>query len=98
MRTELEQQDIEAIAQRVAEIITPVLARASKGKGEDTILDVQGLADYLKVDSSWIYKQVQYGSLPHTKMGKYLRFSRVTIDKHLERSTIQATSPLKLTR
>jgi excisionase family DNA binding protein len=97
MRTELEAQDIDAIAQRVFDLLKPALSSTGK-KSDDTILDVQGLADYLKVDTSWIYKQVQYGSLPHTKLGKYLRFSKAAIDKHLERSSIQATSPLKLTR
>lgn len=96
MRTELEPQDIEAVAQRVAEVLAPALSRVSKSKGDDTLFDVKGLADYLKVDPSWIYKQVQYGSLPHIKLGKYLRFSKAAIDKHLEKNTIPATSALKI--
>ena len=96
MRTELEPQDIEAIAQRVAEVLAPAIARVSRSKGDDTLFDVKGLADYLKVDPSWIYKQVQYGSLPHIKLGKYLRFSKATIDKHLEINTIPATSAVKI--
>lgn len=97
MRTELEAQDIEAIAQQVYDLLRPALSNTGK-MSDDSIFDVQGLAEYLKVDESWIYKQVQYGSLPHTKLGKYLRFSKAAIDKHLERSSIQATSPLKLVR
>ena len=98
MRTEFEPQDIEAIAKRVIELLTPAITRSSKGSVNDTIFDVQGLAGYLHVDASWIYKQVQYGSLPHIKLGKYLRFSKVAIDKYLERSTVQATSPVKQTK
>lgn len=96
MHTELEPQDIEAIAQRVAEVLAPALSRVSRSKGDDTLFDVKGLADYLKVDHSWIYKQVQHGSLPHIKLGKYLRFSKAAIDKHLEKNTIPATSALKI--
>ncbi|MGD0819561.1 MAG: helix-turn-helix domain-containing protein [Desulfomonilia bacterium] len=97
MRTELEAQDIEAIARRVYDLLRPALSNNGK-RYEDTIFDVHGLADYLRVDTSWIYKQVQYGALPHTKLGKYLRFSKAAIDKHLERSSIQVTSPIKLAR
>lgn len=44
MKTELESQDIEAIAQRLAEIIRPLLARNGRAEAEDTIFDAQGLA------------------------------------------------------
>ncbi|MDA8170508.1 MAG: hypothetical protein M0Z48_01585 [Nitrospiraceae bacterium] len=42
MKTELESQDIEAIALRVAEIFKPMPARSSR-PADDTIFDVQGL-------------------------------------------------------
>jgi hypothetical protein len=53
VKIELEPQDIEAIAQRVTELLKPILAHR-KGEAEDTIFDVQGLAEYLKVSLKWI--------------------------------------------
>lgn len=90
MKTELEPQDVEAISQRVLELLAPIIAKASTGKEPDTILDVEGLAGYLKVDPSWIYKQVQLKAIPYIKTGKYIRFRKSAIDKYLERNTVRA--------
>lgn len=92
MRTELEEHDIEAVAQKVIELLTPIINRQNKGNGTDTIFDVKGLSKYLKVEPSWIYKQVQYNSLPYFKLGKYVRFKKSAIDKHIEKSSVQAVS------
>ncbi|MDA8171858.1 MAG: helix-turn-helix domain-containing protein [Nitrospiraceae bacterium] len=88
MKTELEPQDIEAIAQRVAEILRPMLARNNR-PADDTIFDVQGLAAYLRVDESWVYKQVSLKAIPHFKAGKYTRFKKSAIDRWSEERTIR---------
>ena len=54
MKIEFEPQDIDSIAQRVVNLLKPVLA-VKKAKADDMIFDVKGLADYLKVSPSWIY-------------------------------------------
>ncbi len=89
MKTELEQQDIEAIAQRVLELLNPILTRANKGRDSDDILDVKGLAAYLKVETTWIYKQVQLNAIPYFKAGKYTRFKKSVIDKHFEKKSMK---------
>ena len=75
MKIEIEPQDIEAIAQRVSDILRPTLARIERGcdgaNGSDVILDVKGLAEYLQVTSSWIYRQVSLRGISHFKVGKY---------------------------
>ncbi len=99
MRFELDQADVDLIAARIIEQLNTIIPKLPHRCQNDAfIFDVPGLANYLKVDPSWIYKQVQYGTLPHIKMGKYLRFSKSVIDKYLEKSTVQATSPVKLVR
>lgn len=70
MKVEFYPQDIEAIARQVVEAIRPMLL-AGKDKKDDAIFDVQGLADYLKVHPSWVYKNA--ANIPHFKSGKYLR-------------------------
>jgi len=92
MRTELEPQDIEAVAQRVLELLSPIITRTNKDMECDDILDVEGLAAYLKVEASWIYKQVQLKAIPYIKTGKYIRFRKSAIDKHLEKKSMKVTS------
>jgi hypothetical protein len=70
LKTELENQDIEAIAQRVSELLKPMLSYNSKCK-DDEIFDPENLAEYLKVDLSWVYKQVSLKTIPYFKTGKY---------------------------
>jgi hypothetical protein len=53
MKSEFEQQDIEVIAQRVKELLKPMLSGNGKNETEDTIFDVQGLAGYLMVTKKW---------------------------------------------
>ncbi|MDA8169510.1 MAG: helix-turn-helix domain-containing protein [Nitrospiraceae bacterium] len=89
MKTELEPQDIEAIAQKVAEILKPMLARNGKTESE-TIFDVQGLAEYLRVSKKWVYERVQFKEVPHIKIKGQLRFSRKDIDKWLSEYKLPA--------
>ena len=47
---------------------------------ESIIMDVDELAAYLKVNSTWVYKQVQFKSIPHFHAGRYPRFKRKEIE------------------
>ncbi|MDR3581641.1 MAG: helix-turn-helix domain-containing protein [Oryzomonas sp.] len=47
---------------------------------QDNVMDVDGVATYLNVKKSWVYKRIQYGEIPCTHMGKYPRFRRSEID------------------
>jgi hypothetical protein len=80
MKIELERSDIEAIAEKIAEILGPLI---SNDKAEDEILDKQALADYLRVDITWIDKNYE-GLLPHFHVGKYPRFKKSKIDKWMD--------------
>lgn len=74
----------ERIAKKVVEELKPLLGHKCKNSAEDTIFDVKTLSEYLKVDTSWIYKQIHNGKLPFVKAGKYGRFKKSAIDKWLE--------------
>ncbi len=93
MRVELEEADIQAIATAVLKMLKPSLAEM-KVKEPDELMDVKSLAEYLEVKPSWIYKQVQYKSIPHFHAGKYPRFKRSEIDKWISDNTTPAiTAP-----
>ncbi|NCO67007.1 MAG: hypothetical protein COY75_03925 [Nitrospirae bacterium CG_4_10_14_0_8_um_filter_41_23] len=83
MKTELEAQDIEAIAQRVAELLKPAIIRDKKQE-DDVIFNVHGLAQYLNVTPKWIYEQTYLKTIPHYKLtNKQLRFKKEDINKWL---------------
>lgn len=89
MKFEIESQDVEAIARRVAEILKPLLTHPAGSNEKDVVFDVKGLADYLRVKESWVYQQVHTRSLPCFKMGKYPRFKKAQIDKWMESKAVR---------
>lgn len=101
MKIEVEPEDIEAIAQRVSDILRPMLARIERGdgtNGSEAILDVKGLAEYLHVTPSWIYKQASLKAIPYFKTGKYPRFRKKEVDKWIESQTTRPIPSLKLVK
>lgn len=90
MKAELETQDIEVIAQRVVELIKPILSSNGKKEVEDTIFDVRTLAEYLKVSKQWIYERTHLKEIPHLKIDGQLRFRKRDIDKWLNAHSVPA--------
>ncbi len=64
MKAVLEETDIEVIAQRVVELLKPMLSGNVKQDNEDRIFNKKQLAKYLGVDVSWIDKRVSYNEIP----------------------------------
>lgn len=99
MKTELELQDIEAIAQRIIELLKPMLSGNSKGEAEDTIFDVKDLAGYLRVSPKWIYERTHLKEIPHIKIGGQLRFRKRDIDKWLNSyNVLDISTPKRILR
>lgn len=95
MKLELEQVDIQAIAQAMGPEVIKALKPLLDCNGEpDTILDVKGLAEYLKVSPQWVYERVQHKEIPYSKIGKFPRFKKSHIDKWLDSKGIPAINPL----
>ena len=89
MKTELERGDIEAIAKEVVALVKPLLSRTANRESDNTVFDVKGLAQYLKVEESWVYNQVHLKAIPYFKCGKYTRFKKSAIDRWIERETVK---------
>lgn len=86
MKTELEQKDIEAIVQRMVEVFKPIwvdLVNSQHAKS-DELMNVKGLAQYLKVKESWIYAKVHKKEIPFQKAGRFLLFKKKDIDLWLK--------------
>jgi len=84
MKIELEQSDIQAIAEKVVELMKPYLSQRSDLQ-EHTIFDVPGLCEYLHVTPKWIHERTHLKEIPYIKLSnKQLRFRKKKIDKWLE--------------
>jgi excisionase family DNA binding protein len=94
LKTEFEPQDVQVIVDRVIEALKPCLLGGTKE--EDAVFDKEALAQYLRVDVSWINKQITLRSIPYLKIGKYTRFKRSHIDKWLETTKIDSSSYVKM--
>jgi excisionase family DNA binding protein len=42
-------------------------------------LTIQEAADLLRVKVSWLYERTRTNTVPHVKLGKYLRFDRAEL-------------------
>jgi len=98
MKTELEQQDIQAIASEVVEMLKPFLPGNNNQDTTDRILNKKELAQYLGVDVSWINRRVSANEIPYFKAGKYIRFKKSVIDRWIERQTVKPVSTLQMVR
>jgi len=87
MNVEIEPKDIEAIAQRILEVLKPLLSSNGRQGESDSIFNVKQLAQYLHVDPSWIYKAISLKTIPYFKAGKYVRFKKSIIDEWIRNKT-----------
>ena len=84
MKMDLEPQDIDAIAQRLAEVLKPILTKNHGSNEGSSIFDIQDLAAYLKVSKQWIYERTRMKTIPHLKIEGQLRFEKRDIDEWLK--------------
>lgn len=88
MRLELEDKDLDAIAEaaaaKVVEALRPLLVQTQVDEGR--LMDLQECAEYLQVKKQWLYKRVSYGEIPHKKLGRHLRFSKAEVDEWINRA------------
>lgn len=57
------------------------------------ILDLRGLASYLRIPKSTLYRVAQQGKIPGQKVGRQWRFLRAAVDRWLEETRGATTSP-----
>ena len=70
MLIELDDRDIERVANKVLEVLQGQMFTPSP-----SLLSPEELAIHLNVPKSWIYERTRDNTIPHVKIGKYVRFS-----------------------
>ncbi len=76
-------QLVDAIVDKVVKRLGPLLKQFSESN-DDELMDVKGLAAYLKVKESWVYEKVHTRQIPFQKAGRFPRFRKKNIDKWLD--------------
>jgi excisionase family DNA binding protein len=90
-------QLISAIVEGVVERLEPLLKKRPENN-DNKLMDVKGLAEYLKVKESWVYEKIHTKQIPFVKAGRFPRFRKKHIDKWLANPYSAASSayrPLK---
>jgi excisionase family DNA binding protein len=49
------------------------------------LLTIDEVAALLQVPKSWIYERTRHGTIPHLKLGKYLRFPTAELHEWMAR-------------
>lgn len=98
MKFEIESHDVDLIVQRVSETLRPLLLNTERHEDKSAVLDVKGLAEYLHVDCSWVYKQVSLKEIPFFKAGRYTRFRKRDIDRWIDGQTRRPIPVMRLTK
>ena len=74
---------VDEIVEKLVEKLRPFLNNSYKPKDSE-LMDVKGLAEYLKVKESWVYEKIHTKQIPFQKAGRFPRFRKKNIDKWLE--------------
>jgi excisionase family DNA binding protein len=94
MRSELEDGDVEKIAEKVLGTLKPYLSVTGR-EAEGSVMDMKELCSYLKVTPKWVHERTHLKEIPHYKLSnKQLRFRKRDIDKWLDSMKISAITPL----
>jgi excisionase family DNA binding protein len=83
------------IAAEVVDRLKPIVLGVVTEKDKDVIFTPESLAEYLQVDTSWVYKKVSEKAIPYFKTGKYTRFKKKHIDKWIETQAVRPVPQLK---
>jgi excisionase family DNA binding protein len=98
MKAHLETQDIEAIAQRVVELLKPYLSIREEPKVVPVHPKPKGhfmtaiqLAEYLQVSKGTIHNWIYQRKVPCFKIGRRVRFKRDDIEQWAEEKKVKAS-------
>ena len=98
MKTQLESQDIDAIAQRVVELLKSYLLAKDEIKiapappqSKGAYMTVSPLAEYLQISKQTIYNWICKREILYSKIGRRVRFKREDIVRWSEDKKVEAS-------
>jgi excisionase family DNA binding protein len=97
MKIYLEPQDIDAIAQKIIELLKPFLVVKEEPKvtpppkPEGGYMTASQVSEYLQVSKHTIYNWIFQRRIPYFKMGRGVRFKRDDIEQWSEGKKVKAS-------
>lgn len=86
---------VNRIVKKLLKKIQPELQKVQKNDA-DALFDIKGLAGYLKVKQSWIYKRTSLNEIPFIKLAnRQVRFRKREVDKWLESLSAPSVTPFQ---
>ncbi len=58
--------------------------------GEEDLMTVQEVCDWLKVTRDWLYDQVEARQIPHIRLGRHIRFHPAQMRAYLQEHTVSS--------
>jgi excisionase family DNA binding protein len=86
---------VNRIVRKLLKKIQPELQKVRKNDA-DALFDIKGLAGYLKVKQSWIYKRTSLNEIPFIKLAnRQVRFRKRDIDSWLQSLSMPSVSDFR---
>jgi hypothetical protein len=99
LKSILEQEDIEAIVQKIVERITPLLScKCDKHDMEDRLLNVKQLSEYTSLSRQWIYNNKKKLEPEYLNGKPLFRLSKINAMLKVKKEPVTAksiTTPLQ---
>ena len=92
MRLNLEQEDIDAIAARVAELVFDKLSQERSGSTQEKLLTESEAAAILRVQTHTLRDARRRGALKCQRVGRFPRYRREDLDEWLASSAQRTES------
>jgi hypothetical protein len=88
LKTQLEPEDIQAIAEAVMAKLKPIIAGNGNGDIRDRWFNVKQLSNHISMSMQWIYNNKN--KLPHSNINNKPLFRKSDIDRWLESFRVNA--------
>lgn len=85
----MDSQIVQTIIDGIADLVANKVSERINAQPQEhsTLMTTDELATYLRVPKTWLYDRTRDNTIPHVKVGKYVRFSLPDILAWLKTST-----------
>lgn len=71
-----------AVCDMVVKELRPLLLE--NGQTSNKLVDVRGIADYLEISRTKVYKMIKENSIPYKRIGGCIRFKKEEVDAYFD--------------
>lgn len=77
--------ELQELAEAVSEMVIKKLCLLPPKNGQtDGLLDVKGIANYLEISRTKVYKMIKENGIPYKRIGGCIRFKKEEVDSYFD--------------